>query len=55
MYLFIFILPITIISLMHSIFPKNPKSLRFLKSTILHGTPWALLGHRGPFGAAAAK
>ena len=48
MYLFIFILPIINISLMHSFFPKNPKSLRFLKTTILRGTPWAFRGHRGP-------
>ena len=48
MYLFIFILPIIIISLMHSIFSKNPRSLRFLKTTILRGTPWAFRGHRGP-------
>jgi hypothetical protein len=48
MYHFIFILPIIIISLMHSFFPKNPKSLRFLKPTILRGTPWAFRGHRGP-------
>jgi hypothetical protein len=48
MYLFIFLLPIIIISLMHSIFPKDPKLLRFLKTTILRGTPWALRGHRGP-------
>ena len=33
---------------MHSFFPKNPKSIRFLKTTILHGTPWAFRGHRGP-------
>jgi hypothetical protein len=48
MYLFIFILPIIIISLMHSFFPKNTKSLHFLKTTILRGTPWALRGHRRP-------
>jgi hypothetical protein len=48
MYLFIFLLPIIIIPLMHSIFPKDPKLLRFLKTTILCGTPWALRGHRGP-------
>ncbi len=47
MYLFIFILPIIIIYLMHSFFPKNPKSLRFLKTTILRGTPWAFRGHWG--------
>jgi hypothetical protein len=33
---------------MHSIFPKDPKLLCFLKTTILRGTPWALRGHRGP-------
>jgi hypothetical protein len=48
MSLFIFILPIIIISLIHSILPKNPKSLRLLKTTILRGTPWASRGHRGP-------
>ena len=48
MYLLIYILPIIIISLMHSIFPKNPKLLRFLKTTILLGTPWAFGGHRKP-------
>ena len=47
MYLFIFILPIIVISLMHSFFPKNPKSLRFLKISIFRGTPWAFRGHRG--------
>jgi hypothetical protein len=47
-YLFIFILPIIIISLMHSFFPNNPRSLHFLKSKILRGTPWAFRGHRGP-------
>jgi len=48
MYLFIFILPRIIISLMHSFIPKNSKSLRFLKTTILRGTPWDFRGHRGP-------
>ncbi len=28
-------------------FPKNPKSLHFLKTTIFRGTPWAFRGHRG--------
>ncbi len=48
MYLFIFILPIIIVSLMHSFFPKNPKSFRFLKTTIFRWTSWAFWGHRGP-------
>ncbi len=48
MYLFIFFLPIIIISLMHSVHPENSKSLRFLMATILRGTPWPLRGHRGP-------
>ena len=48
MTLFIFVLPIIIISLIHSILPKNPKSLHLLKTTILRGTPWASRGHRGP-------
>jgi hypothetical protein len=48
MYLFIFILLIIIISLMHFFFPKNPKLLCFLKTTILRGTPWAFWGHQGP-------
>jgi hypothetical protein len=48
MYLFIFFLPIIIISLMRSIIPTNPKSRRFLMATILQGTPWPLQGHRGP-------
>jgi hypothetical protein len=47
-YLFIFLLPIIIISLMCSIFPDNPKALRFLIATILRGTPWPIRGHRGP-------
>jgi hypothetical protein len=48
-YLFIFLLPIIIISLlMRSVLPKNPMSLRFLKTTIFRGTPWAFRGHRGP-------
>ena len=55
MYLFIFILPIIIISLMHSMFPKNPNSLRYLKTTIFRGTPWAFRGHLGPFGAITAN
>ncbi len=48
-YLFIFLLPIIIISLMSSIFPDNPKAFRFLMSTILRGSPWPIRGHRGPF------
>jgi hypothetical protein len=47
-YLFIFLLPIVIISLMHSVLPENPKALRFLMATILRGTPWPTRGHRGP-------
>jgi hypothetical protein len=47
-YLFIFLLPIIIISLMRSVFPDNPKALRFLMVTILRGTPWPIRGHRGP-------
>ena len=46
--LFIFLLPIIIISLMRSVFPDNPKAFRFLMSTILRGTPWPIRGHRGP-------
>ena len=34
---------------MHSVFPDNPKALRFLMATILQGTPWPIRGHRGPF------
>jgi hypothetical protein len=34
-YLFIFLLPIIIISLMHSVLPENPKALCFLMDTIL--------------------
>ena len=48
MTLFIFVLPIIIISLIHSILPKNPKSLRLFKTTILRRTPRASGGHRGP-------
>jgi hypothetical protein len=48
-YLFIFLLPIIIISLlMRSVLPKNPMSLRFLKTTIFRGTPWAFREHQGP-------
>ena len=47
-YLYIFLLPIIITSLMRSIFPDNPKALRFLMVTILRGTPWPIMGHRGP-------
>ena len=47
-YLFIFLLPIIIISLMRSVFPDNPKALRFLKTTIFRGTHWPIRGHRGP-------
>ena len=47
-YLFIFLLPIIIIFLMRSVFPDNPKALRFLMVTILRGTPWPIRGHRGP-------
>jgi len=47
-YLFIFLLPIIIISLMRSVFPDNPKELRILMATILQGTPWPIRGHREP-------
>ncbi len=33
---------------MRSVFPDNPKALRFLMVTILQGTPWPIQGHRGP-------
>ncbi len=46
-YLFIFLLPIIIISLMRSVFPDNPKALRFLNTTIFCGTLWSIRGHRG--------
>ena len=46
--LFIFLLPVFIISLMRSVFPVNPKELRFLMTTIRRGTPWPAGGHRGP-------
>jgi hypothetical protein len=48
MYLFIFFLPIIIISLMRSVIPTNPKSRHFLMAMILRGTLWPLWGHRGP-------
>lgn len=47
-YLYIFLLPIIITYLMRSVFPDNPKALRFLMVTILRGTPWPIRGHRGP-------
>jgi hypothetical protein len=52
-YLFIFFLPIIIISLMRSVIPTNPKSRHFLMAKILRGTPWPLWGTGGPFIAAA--
>jgi hypothetical protein len=37
-----------IIFICHSAIPKNPASRCFLMATILQGTPWPPLGHRGP-------
>jgi hypothetical protein len=44
---YLLIIYFIIINLLHSVVPKDPKSLCLLMMTILRGTPWPPRGHRG--------
>jgi hypothetical protein len=44
---YLLIIYFIIINLLHSVVPKDPKSCCLLMMTILWGTPWPPVGHRG--------